>query len=167
MKKLKNVKTQDLKQETAPQPKFKKPKGIQTRDLGKKKTDRDFVIENFDALTDSDVKKLKLKIEKVIADRKPIWRKCSNCGFVHKSAWDSKKSMCIKCNWRRYKNGGWMIRMSDAEVEKHLEAEKKRMKEWAERSFKIEFENTNRYLRSIGEKPYTEEEFRKRKGYKN
>jgi Fe-S-cluster-containing dehydrogenase component len=166
MKKLKNVSTKDLDRKQV-KPTLKKAKGITTHDLGRKKTSLEYIAENLDALSKKDIEKLKLKIQKIIESRSPTFWKCDSCGFVIKSGWDAEKTTCLSCNPKNYQDGSWMRKMNDKEIEKHLEDEKKRMKEWAEKSFKIEFENTNRYLRSIGEKPYTEEEFRKRKGYKN
>jgi ribosomal protein L37AE/L43A len=167
MKNKKLVSTAGKEREKAAIPGIRKKRIITTRSKDEKKTDIQFIAENLDALNKGDILNLKNKIQKVIESRKPTWWKCPKCGFTQKRQWDAEKTTCLVCNSKNYADGAWLEKMTAAEVEAHRKAERERMTEAAKKLLRVEFENTNQYLTSIGESPYSWPEFRKKKGLKN
>jgi predicted Zn-ribbon and HTH transcriptional regulator len=167
MAKQKIVKTGKPERKKAVLPKIKVKRIITTRSKDEKKTDIQFVAENLDALNKGDILNLKNKIQKVIDARKPTWWKCPKCGFVQKREWNAKPTTCLMCNSKNYQDGAWLEKMTAAEIEEHQKAERKKWMEWSKRQRRVQFENVNKYLVSVGDSPYTWEEFCQKKGFKS
>jgi hypothetical protein len=161
MAKQKILSTKNLNREKATVvPGVKKRRIITTADGDK--TDIQFIAENLDALKDGDILKLKAKIEKVIAARKPTWWRCNKCGMVRKRAWNAERNMCI-CNTRGYADGGFLEPMSDAEVEKHLEETREKARAESERRFQAALERVNRSRREAGRPEFSADDLRKQR----
>jgi ribosomal protein L37AE/L43A len=150
MKNKKLVSTEGKERQKAILPKVKVKRIITTRSKDEKKTDRQFIAENLDALKDGDILNLKNKIQKVIESRKPTWWKCPKCGFTQKRPWNAQQTTCLKCNPKNYKDGSWVQKMSDSEVQKYLKERREKLQADYEARMKAGLARANRARREDG-----------------
>lgn len=157
------LKTENLDQEIK-LPRPRKNKVISTRSkYAAEMNDVEYCRTFIDSLPKADLKKLREQIETIIANRKPSWWKCNKCGEVRRRAWDAVETSCFHCNQYSKKAGGWLERMSDSEVKKHLKETAEKNKEERERNLKGELARANRFRREEGKEELTLEELKAQK----
>lgn len=97
---------------------------------------------------------------RVAKEPKTVWEKCRKCGFVvdrpyrHGTDLSEPGGPCIRCNWQRLTDGGFMRDMAPAEVEAHLTAQAKARAAEIERDRRAAFYSRNDERQRAGLPPF-------------